>query len=66
LNNILIQAIKSDYKSYLAQIKYGTKVYIIAMNYQPHALMTTGQPVNPTVQYQNAQQCGDTTYQQLD
>jgi hypothetical protein len=35
------------------------------MNYQPHALMTTGQPVNPTVQYQNAQQCGDTTYQQL-
>ena len=37
----------------------------IAMNYQPHALMTTGQPVNPTVQYQNAQQCGDTTYQQL-
>ena len=37
----------------------------IAMNYQPNALMTTGQPVNPTVQYQNAQQCVDTTSQQL-
>ena len=26
------------------------------MNYQPNALMTTGQPVNPTMQYQRGQQ----------
>ena len=28
----------------------------IPMNYQPNVLMTTGQPVNPTMQYQRAQQ----------
>ena len=28
----------------------------IPMNYQSNVLMTTGQPVNPTVQYQGAQQ----------
>jgi hypothetical protein len=35
------------------------------MNYQLNALMTTGQPVNPTVQYQNEQQYVGTTHQPL-
>ena len=37
----------------------------IPMNYQPNVLMTTGQPVNPTVQYQRAQQYVTTTDQPL-
>lgn len=35
------------------------------MNYQPNVLMTTGQPVNPTVQYEKAQQYVTTTNQPL-
>jgi len=37
----------------------------IPMNYQPNVLMTTGQPVNPTVQYQRGQQYVVTTHQPL-
>lgn len=37
----------------------------IPMNYQPNVLMTTGQPVNPTVQYEKAQQYVTTTNQPL-
>jgi len=37
----------------------------VPMNYQPNVLMTTGQPVNPTVQYQRAQQYVTTTDQPL-
>jgi hypothetical protein len=35
------------------------------MNYQPNVLMTTGQPVNPTMQYQRGQQYVVTTHQPL-
>jgi hypothetical protein len=34
------------------------------MNYQPNVLMTTGQPVNPTMQYQRGQQYVVTTTDQ--
>jgi len=37
----------------------------IPMNYQPNVLMTTGQPVIPTMQYQRAQQYVVTTHQPL-
>jgi hypothetical protein len=37
----------------------------VPKNYQPNVLMTTGQPVNPTVQYQRAQQYVVTTHQPL-
>ena len=36
----------------------------IPMNYQPNVLMTTGQPVNPTMQYQRGQQYVVTTTDQ--
>ena len=37
----------------------------IPMNYQPNVLMTTGQPVNPTMEYQRGQQYVVTTHQPL-
>ena len=36
----------------------------IPMNYQPNVLMTTAQPVNPTMQYQRGQQYVVTTTDQ--
>ena len=37
----------------------------IPMNYQPNVLMTTGLPVNPTMEYQRGQQYVVTTHQLL-